>query len=592
MGSLLVAVALWPGIALGTLGATYHVSADSPAASDQGPGTEQQPWSTIGRAADALEPGDTVLVHAGTYREHVLPKRSGRPDAPITYAAAPGETVAITGADPLTGWERVAGDAPIYRVAWPHQFVIDMRDGKPVYHHPGDEEHIRSGRAEQLVVDGEVWDSPQLVLSLDEMGPGSFFPDTEQGVLYVRLLDDSDPATHAIEGSTRALLFGASPWMAGASFDHTVVRGFTFRYAANFPQRPAVWLLGEGNTLEDCVAEWMAGSGVGVGPKGGTLRRCVIRNCGHTGGCAGGEDFVNDRCVWQGNCRKPISRGWDAGGVKLAVSSHGVFDRCVFRDNGGPGLWFDIDVANVVVRGCLFERNEYQGLFVEISRDITVQDCAFFGNGIRSKGEWSVAGLTLAESRHCTVVHNLFVGNLDGLALREQGPRYLDTAALGRVGFQNVGHVIARNVSARNQRYQLGLWYDTAFMGMHPGERERYASEEAFAEAIQRDEPDRWFDPLAQGIVIDRNLYDPGPEGKLFLYGVTWRARGREFADPVALSGATGFEANGLVGDAGLLDLGEGRFALPTDGPLYAEGYGPREPVAGLSDTIDLPDVP
>jgi hypothetical protein len=115
---------------------------------------------------------------------------------------------------------------------------------------------------------------------------------------------------------------------------------------------------------------------------------------------------------------------------------------------------------------------------------------------------------------------------------------------------------------------------------MHPGEKASYADEDAFAAAIRRDQPDRWFDPLAQGMVIDRNLYWPGAGGRLFLYGVPWRARGRELADLAALQDTTGFERDGLILDPGLSDLGAGRWALPVESDLYARGFGPRSPVA------------
>lgn len=568
---LLVVVLLCPS----AWAATYHVAQGDPGASDANAGSLEAPWRSIQRAAEQLEAGDRVLVHEGVYREYVLPKHSGRLGAPITYEAAEGEAVIITGADTLTQWRRVPGSDPIWETDWTARFVIDTRDGQPVMHHPGDEEHRRSGRAEQLVVDGVAWDWPQLVLTREEMAPGTFLPDPDAGRLLLWLPDGSDPSEHAIEGATRGMLFGANEWMAWARFDWVTVRGFTFRHGASFPQRATVSLYGRGNVLEDCVVEWMSGGGVFVGPEGGTLRRCVIRNCGHTGGCAGGRDFINERVLWEGNCRKPISRGWDAGGVKLVLSSHGLFDRCTFRGNGGPGLWFDIDVRDTVVRGCLFERNEQHGMFVEISRDITIEDCVFLANALEDEG-WSVAGLTLAESRHCTVVHNLLAGNRDGISMREQGPRYLDTDDLGRVGFLNTGHVIAGNVCAANLRYQLGLWYDTAFVGMHPGERGQYADEDAFAETVQRESPDRWFDPLAMGNLVDRNLCWQGNVGKLYLYGVTWRVRGREYDDPADFAAATGMQALGVVADPELRPTGDGRWELPTDGAWFAAGFGPR----------------
>lgn len=66
---------------------------------------------TISEAASLAQPGDTVTVHAGTYRERVNPPRGGTGEnARITYQAAPGETVIIKGSEAVTGWEHVGGD--------------------------------------------------------------------------------------------------------------------------------------------------------------------------------------------------------------------------------------------------------------------------------------------------------------------------------------------------------------------------------------------------------------------------------------------------------------------------------------------------
>lgn len=79
---------------------TYHVAQQDPRASDDNPGTQEAPWKTIGRAAEVLQPGERVIVHSGVYREWVKPARGGDgPDRMITYQAAPGEEVAITGSD-------------------------------------------------------------------------------------------------------------------------------------------------------------------------------------------------------------------------------------------------------------------------------------------------------------------------------------------------------------------------------------------------------------------------------------------------------------------------------------------------------------
>jgi hypothetical protein len=571
--TLLISVPAWS--------ATYCVSQMSPQASDEGPGSAERPWKTMGKAAEMLLPGDRAIVHAGVYREYVEPRNSGLPGAPIVYEAAPGEEVVATGADVATGWRRVEGPRPIFEIAWRHDFIIDTIAGRPVRHHPNDEEHQRSGRAEQMIVDGEVWDYPQIQLSLADMKPGTFFPDPENGRLCLWLKDGSNPDAHRIEASTREMIFGSNPWARPKGFQYVWVRGFTFRYAATFPQRPAVWLLGKGNRLEDCVVEWMAGGGALVGPEDGVMRGCTVRRCGHVGDGAYGRNFLNEGDVWEENTRKPINRMWEAGGVKLTASHGGAFQRCVFRNNGGPGLWFDVDVANVVVRDCLFENNECSGMSVEISRDIYVLNNLFVRNGLRFPGIWAEAGLTLAESRNCVVAKNLLVGNRDGLSLHEQGPRYLSEPGLDPGPFLNSGHVIVGNVSARNAQYQLALWYDTPFFGRHPADMEAFKSESAFEESVRAKEPARWFDPLKQGMLIDGNLYWAGPGEKGFLYGVPWRVRHKEWggADLAGFSAATGFETHGIWADPGIEESGSGLPQLSAAGAARKAHAGPEEAV-------------
>jgi hypothetical protein len=86
---------------------TFHVALTG---SDRADGTPEAPFRTINRAARAAMPGDTVRVHAGTYREWVRPVRGGRgDDRRITFEAAPGEHVAITGSEVVTGWVREEG---------------------------------------------------------------------------------------------------------------------------------------------------------------------------------------------------------------------------------------------------------------------------------------------------------------------------------------------------------------------------------------------------------------------------------------------------------------------------------------------------
>ena len=51
-----------------------------PGGDDTHPGTEAQPLATIQAAANKLQPGDTLLIRGGTYRETVTFPRSGTAD--------------------------------------------------------------------------------------------------------------------------------------------------------------------------------------------------------------------------------------------------------------------------------------------------------------------------------------------------------------------------------------------------------------------------------------------------------------------------------------------------------------------------------
>lgn len=65
--------------------------------SASGAGSAAKPFCTIGAAAKKATAGYTVSVAAGTYRESVTVANSGTAAAPITFAAAPGATVTVTG---------------------------------------------------------------------------------------------------------------------------------------------------------------------------------------------------------------------------------------------------------------------------------------------------------------------------------------------------------------------------------------------------------------------------------------------------------------------------------------------------------------
>jgi alpha-L-arabinofuranosidase len=98
--------------------AEYHVSVRGDDAHD---GSAQRPLRTIQRAAKIAQPGDTITVHEGVYRERVDPPRGGTSDdRRIVYQAAPGEQVVIKGSEIVTGWMQVEGD--VWKAVLPNSF--------------------------------------------------------------------------------------------------------------------------------------------------------------------------------------------------------------------------------------------------------------------------------------------------------------------------------------------------------------------------------------------------------------------------------------------------------------------------------------
>jgi len=83
----------------------YHVSVKG---DDTNEGSLLKPFRTISEAIRHAYPGDTITVHAGTYREWVNPLRGGESESKrIVYRAAPGEKAEIKGSEIINGWKKV-----------------------------------------------------------------------------------------------------------------------------------------------------------------------------------------------------------------------------------------------------------------------------------------------------------------------------------------------------------------------------------------------------------------------------------------------------------------------------------------------------
>jgi len=305
-----------------TFSKTYYVDNSAPNADDNGPGDRGRPFRTINKAAQLLQPGERVIIAAGTYRECVRPARGGTgPAQMISYEAAPGAKVFIKGSEILKdGWqqqkvsERFNSPPDTGIAVWRHELanalfpdaynpfalpsimgswgwldtrIVDMGpylrrrglvfvDGKPLE----PMEQLRELAMAKLPPVPDFTKPPVPLLGMpprrrgapimQEIGgsPDARFSVDDSGTaIHIRLASGT-PADHMIEVTTRQHTF--IPVHSGISYIR--VKGITFQHAGNpypFPQYGMVSLAGGDHwILEDNTFEWANGGGLDIGSDG------------------------------------------------------------------------------------------------------------------------------------------------------------------------------------------------------------------------------------------------------------------------------------------------------------------------------------
>jgi hypothetical protein len=426
---------------------TFYVAQRDPRAADSNPGTETRPWKTIGRAASMLEPGDRVVVREGTYREWVRPRRGGTgPTRMITYQAAPGETVILSGADPFAGeW---AASARPGQSAVGQAWMAELPDGMFGTYNPFAETnctaHMTGGLKGMAARFG--WLKPPYTLSrgllfqdgkrlhqVAEYGDlaltnGAYWVEPGGGRVHLRTPDGRPPAGASFEITTRPFAF--APEQSGLGFIR--ITGFLVERVANaypVPQRGAIstmqghhWIIDKNIVREVNALGLDYGrrqtfipyavpedtpklAGVGTIVRGNAFYACGV--CSLSGlGLIGGviEDNLSEGCGWQrvmGLC--------EAGGFKMHYMKHCLIRGNVVRDVvNAHGLWVDHSnhntriTRNVVAGG---------GLYLEATYGPTLIDHNIIWNG----------GMLLEHSGNTLIACNL-IGKCGGLPIRVGRP--------------------------------------------------------------------------------------------------------------------------------------------------------------------------
>ncbi len=543
--------------------ATYVVAQHDPRANDAGDGSAQKPWKTIGKAAEMVRAGDTVIVCDGVYREQIDITTSGTPKAPILFEAAPGAHVVLTGADHLTGWRATGNGLPIYSVPWTNRFIGWSKNMT----HPDDEYYRLIGRCEQVAIDGYLL---RQTLESNQLAPGTFFADIPNHALLVWDSANRDLNKVFVEASVRQEIVHVYG-------DYVKLAGLHFRFAANMAQHGAVVLAGSHDTLENCKLEEMNSSGATFSGEHQVIRRCVFRDNGQLGfGANAAHELLFTECLVENNNTKGFDRGWEAGGDKLVLCRHAVLERSQFLRNRGNGIWFDIGNERCVVRQCLIADNEDSGIFDEISLALQAFDNVIVGNGFaETAGAWGAqAGISISSSPGSFVERNLIVGNREGFDFREQTrmtPR-IDGKALESIWNHN--ETIRRNIIAFNRDAQVWGWFDMKDNRHWPAN----AAEHTSADAGKGRE----------GLSLEKlnlefadNVYFAGIGQGWFEWGVTW-GRHASYATLGDFQAGLGIDTGSRVLDPAFGNLNALDCRLKPDVMALVKESYPREPVPGV----------
>ncbi len=571
----------WVGLALagwlsgaGGQGRTWHVSPRELA----GVPAEVQ-FRTISEAARRVEPGDTVVIHEGVYRETVVVEKDGTPEKPIRFAAAAGERVVVTGADLLDDLRKEGPD--LFSARWPHKFLGWTKN----LAHPDDDYHRMIGRAEQVFVRGY----PLLqVLSRERLTRGTFFVDHEGRRLYFSPRDDADPLKDraAVEASSRGLW-----WHSKGARVH--LRGIRFRYAANAAQHGGAIFSGDCNVVEDCVFERANSSGAAFTGRKIIVRRCVFQDNGQLGfGANRAHDLLFTGGVVRNNNLKGFNRGWEAGGNKLCFCRGAVLEKSVFAENRGNGVWFDIGNEDCVVRNCLIADNEDAGIFYEISYGLKAHDNVIVGNGFAgTPGAWGAsAAVVLSSSPGGVVERNLMVGNKEGFNFREQNRKTPLIDDRKERWIWNHSETIRNNVMALNRDAQTWGWFDIADGRHWPAalqddkEKEQGRAEKDLAAGYQARDSAGAPTGLSLEklkIVMENNLYFAAPWQGLFNWGVTWK-RHKRYSALDEVRKELRLEAGSAAVDPGFADVASRDFRITAGSPAIKKACYPRGDVPGV----------
>ena len=323
------------------------------------------PGADIQAAINANPAGTVFELSSGIYRgQKFLPKSNDQ------FIGDPSGGTTLSGALVLARWTASGG-------YWKTGGLP-----KPLAGHGDAGGNRLALNREDLFFDNSLY---QRVGSLQEVKAGTWYFDQESHVAYIAV----NPMGHTVE-------YSASPFLI--QDDNTtgvLVKHLTIEKYATDAQSGPIQGVRDGRIV-DVTSRWNHGAGITIGA-GTTIQGGHYIDNGQIGilGSRANGALVQGAEIARNNYAG-YSIDWEAGGMKLVLSSNVVISGNKVHDNDGMGLWSDEDDSNFTYTNNTITHNTGNGILYEIS----------YGNSIIRDNSVSCNGRA-----------QIFISNSEGLQI-------------------------------------------------------------------------------------------------------------------------------------------------------------------------------
>lgn len=431
-------------------GTEYHVSING---NDRNSGSVIKPFRTINYAAQIAVAGDTITVHAGTYREWVNPKNGGINDAQrIVYRSAFNEKVQIKGSEIITGWTKEKNG--VWKLVLPNTFFGEKNscaelvygdwcnnpdkihtadiyfNGKSLYETNSFEKVTTSqvkGNSISKENEGYKWyckvsdNNTAIWANFNKQDPNKglteisvrrtcFYPD-KPGINYITLqgFEISQAATQWAAPTAEQIGMVATHWNKGWIIEQNTIHDTKCNGITLGKERSSGHNVWSNDTTYDGSLHYIevvfrtlrnGWNKENIGSH--IIRNNEIYNCEQTGICGSmGAAFslIENNHIYNIHHKKQFT-GAELAGIKIHAGIDLVIRRNRIHDCGAFGSWLDWMAQGTRISKNLYYNNDWQDLFFEVNHGPYLVD-----NNLLLSAK-SIA----TQSEGGAFVHNLIAG--------------------------------------------------------------------------------------------------------------------------------------------------------------------------------------